>query len=162
MSKVKLLVMDVDGTLTDGRIYIGPGGEVMKAFDAKDGYGIAHLREHDVEPVILTGRESGIVAFRADELGIREVRQGVSDKVGELRAVAEKYGAAPEEIAYIGDDLNDMDCIRFAGISAAPADAAEPVRQAADYVCRCGGGRGAVREFIELLAARNAGPEGTE
>lgn len=151
MCKVKLLAMDVDGTLTDGRIYMGPQGEAMKAFDVKDGYGIAHLRRHGIEPVIITGRESDIVRRRAEELGITELHQGVSDKLAKLREAAERFGALPEQVAYIGDDLNDLPCIRFAGTTAAPADAVEPVRNAVDYVCRSRGGRGAVREFMELL-----------
>ena len=149
--KRKLLVMDVDGTLTDGRIYMGPTGEVMKAFDVKDGYGIVHLREYGIEPVIITGRESDIVRRRAEELHITELYQGVTDKLAKLREVAEKFGAAPDEIAYIGDDLNDLPCICFAGIAAAPADAVEQVKKEVDHVCRQNGGHGAVREFLDLI-----------
>lgn len=149
--KAKLLVMDVDGTLTDGRIYMGAQGEVMKAFDVKDGYGIVHLRDHGIEPVIITGRKSDIVRRRAEELHVTELYQGVSDKLAKLREVAEKFGAAPDEIAYIGDDLNDLACIRFAGITAAPADAVEQVKKEVDHVCRQNGGHGAVREFVDLI-----------
>lgn len=111
--KIKLLVMDVDGTLTDGRIYVGAQGEVMKAFDVRDGYAIAHvLPVHGIVPVIITGRSSEIVVQRAKELKITELYQGVSDKLAKLQKAAAKYGATPEEIAYIGDDLNDLPCIR--------------------------------------------------
>ena len=153
--KIKLLVMDVDGTLTDGHIYISSGGEAMKAFHVQDGYGIAHiLPELGITPVIITGRRSEIVAVRAAELNIHELYQGVSDKSAQLRAVAEKLGAAPEEIAYIGDDCNDLDCIRACGFTACPADAVPEVLAAVDYVCKKDGGRGAVREFIGEIRAR--------
>ena len=150
--KIRLFVMDVDGTLTDGRIYVGAQGEVMKAFDVRDGYAIAHiLPVHGIVPVIITGRASEIVAQRAKELKITELHQGVADKLAVLQAVAGKYGAGPEEIAYIGDDLNDLPCIRYCGLTACPADAVPPVPEAVGYVCRHSGGRGAVREFIDRM-----------
>lgn len=149
---IKLLVMDVDGTLTDGKIYMGPSGEVMKAFDVKDGYAIAHmLPEMGIVPVILTGRKSAIVENRARELGIKELHQGVSDKLVVLKAIALSYHASPEEIAYIGDDLNDLDCIEFAGFSACPADAAGEVKRKVSYICESYGGQGALREMAERL-----------
>ena len=150
--KIKLLVMDVDGTLTDGRIYVGAQGEVMKAFDVRDGYAIAHLLpEKGITPVIITGRSSEIVAQRAKELKIKELYQGVSNKLEKLQEVAACYGAAAEEIAYIGDDLNDLPCIRYCGLTACPADAVPQVLEAVDYVCTHNGGRGAVREFIDRI-----------
>ena len=152
---MKLLIMDVDGTLTDGRIYVGADGELMKAFDVKDGYGIIHLEQHGITPVIITGRESEIVRKRASELGITELYQGVSDKLTQLKRIAEKYQAIPDEIAYIGDDLNDLDCIHYCGVTACPADALEDVKRCVDYVCNRNGGRGAVREFISLLLKKN-------
>ena len=149
---IKLLVMDVDGTLTDGHIYIGADGEVMKAFHVRDGYGIAHLLPAQrITPVIITGRKSRIVEKRAEELKIAHLYQGVSDKLSQLKYVADEFHAGPDEIAYIGDDLNDLDCIRFCGRSACPADAVTAVREAVDYVCERAGGQGAVREFIDLL-----------
>ena len=150
--KIKLLVMDVDGTLTDGRIYIGENGEVMKAFDVKDGYAIAHmLPEMGIIPVIITGRESRIVENRARELKITELYQGVPNKLEKLKEVAAKYTAVPEEIAYIGDDLNDLDCIEYCGFSACPADVVDEVKKICDYVCERFAGNGAVREMIEVL-----------
>lgn len=147
--KIKLFVMDVDGTLTDGKIYMGENGEVMKAFNVKDGYAIAHmLPEMEIIPVIITGRKSKIVENRAKELGITELYQGVGDKLTQLKMVAEKYNAAPEQIAYIGDDLNDLACIEYCGLTACPADAVEEVKQKVTYVCNKNGGEGAVREFI--------------
>lgn len=150
--RIKLLVMDVDGTLTDGRIYMGSSGEVMKAFSAKDGYAIAHkFPAAGIVPVIITGRASEIVRSRAAELKITEVHQGISDKLSKLKEIAAMYDASPEEIAYIGDDLNDLDCIRYCGVTACPADATTEVIEAVTYVCRHDGGRGAVREFADWV-----------
>lgn len=151
MSSLKLFVMDVDGTLTDGRIYIGNDGEIMKAFDVKDGYGIRSLMKCGVVPVIITGRKSAIVEARCRELGIEELYQGVADKLECMMDVAGKYGVEREQIAYIGDDMNDLACLQYAGISACPADAWKPVKESASYVCRNDGGRGAVREFADYL-----------
>lgn len=147
---IKMLVMDVDGTLTDGHIYIGAEGEMMKAFHVQDGYAIAHvLPEKGIVPVIITGRSSKIVERRAAELKIQHLHQGVSDKLSKLREVAGELGIGAEEIAYIGDDLNDLDCIRCCGLTACPADAVPEILNAVDYVCERNGGRGAVREFID-------------
>ena len=153
-SNIKLLVMDVDGTLTDGCIYCSGQGELFKAFNVKDGYAIAHiLPEIGVIPVIITGRESDIVRFRASELGIKELHQGITDKLTKLKEVAEKYNCSLENIAYIGDDLNDMPCIEKCGITACPADSVPEVLPKVDYICKNNGGRGAVREFVSVIAA---------
>lgn len=149
---IKLFVMDVDGTLTDGRIYIGAQGELMKAFDVRDGYAIAHiLPACGIEPVIITGRSSEIVRQRAKELNIDLLYQGISDKLGQLKIIAEEKHISKQEIAYIGDDLNDLDCIRYCGVTACPADAVPEVQKVVDYICKHDGGRGAVREFIDRL-----------
>lgn len=149
--KIKLLAMDVDGTLTDGRIYIGADGEVMKAFDAKDGYGIALFIGWGGIPAIITGRQSHIVEHRCRELGITELYQNMDDKLGCLTGLIEKYGLNSRDVAYVGDDLSDLECMKYAGVSACPADAVTQVKNVADYVCKCRGGRGAVREFIEWM-----------
>lgn len=152
---IKLLIMDVDGTLTDGMIYMASSGEAMKAFNIKDGYAIAHmLPEMGVVPVIITGRRSRIVENRAKELGIAELHQGVTDKLGKLKEVAEKFNAASYEIAYIGDDLNDLDCLQYCGLTGCPADAVEEVKQTADYTASAIAGSGAVREFIEFIRSK--------
>ncbi|MBE6677741.1 MAG: 3-deoxy-D-manno-octulosonate 8-phosphate phosphatase [Ruminococcaceae bacterium] len=150
--KIKMLVMDVDGTLTDGCIYISPTGEAFKAFNVKDGYAIAHiLPTVGAIPVIITGRKSDIVSLRCKELGITHCYQGVSDKLSVLKELALEIGAVSEQIAYIGDDINDLDCIRFCGFTACPSDAADEVKKVVDYVCKNQGGKGAVREFIEHI-----------
>lgn len=148
---IKMLVMDVDGTLTDGKIYIGAQGELMKAFNCKDGYGIVQFIRAGNLPVIITGRESEIVKRRAEELGIKELHQGVEDKLACLKAVAEKYDVLADEIAYIGDDLNDLPCLEYCGLTACPADAISVVHKMVDYSCVKAAGEGAVREFLDWL-----------
>lgn len=149
---MKMLVMDVDGTLTDGHIYISADGEIMKAFHVQDGYAIVHiLPELGITPVIITGRSSEIVKRRAAELKIHHLHQGISDKLCKLKEVAEELGVSAEQIAYIGDDLNDLECIRYCGLTACPADAVPEVLKTVDYVCTRNGGCGAVREFIDSL-----------
>lgn len=148
---IKMLVMDVDGTLTDGKIYIGPSGELMKAFDVKDGYAIVQLTRQGVIPVIITGRESEIVKNRARELKIEELHQGVENKLECLKQIAMKHVISAEEIAYIGDDKNDLECIKFCGISAAPKNSVDEVLENVNYICKHDGGNGAVREFIEKV-----------
>lgn len=151
---IKMLVMDVDGTLTDGHIYIGAEGEMMKAFHVQDGYAIAHiLPEKEIVPVIITGRSSKIVEKRAAELKITHLHQGISDKLSKLKEVAASLGISAEEIAYIGDDVNDLDCILYCGLTACPADAVPVVRKAVDYICERNGGSGAVREFIDKFVS---------
>lgn len=150
--KIKMLVMDVDGTLTDGQIYVSADGEMMKAFHVQDGYAIAHmLPETGITPVIITGRSSKIVEKRAGELKITHLHQAIADKLCKLKEVAAELGVNAEEIAYIGDDLNDLDCIRYCGYTGCPSDAVPEVLEAVDYVCKRDGGRGAVREFIGRL-----------
>lgn len=117
---IKMLVMDVDGTLTDGRLYIGAKGELMKSFDVKDGYAIAQLKKNGIEPVIITGRKSDIVLMRAKELKITELYQGIEDKLSKLQEILLKRKILPEEVAYIGDDLNDIQCMKYCGLSGCP------------------------------------------
>ena len=149
---IKLLVMDVDGTLTDGQVYIGEQGEIMKAFDVKDGYGILQCEKLGIEPVIITGRNSLILEHRAKELGITELYQGVkSHKIDKLRAIAKQFNCTANEIAYIGDDENDLECIQYCGTSGCPSDAVDKVKKHVTYVCNRSGGHGAVREFIETF-----------
>ena len=149
---IKFLVMDVDGTLTDGKIYISPYGEAMKAFNIKDGCGIHDiLMPAGITPVIITGRTSDIVLNRCKELGITEVYQGVRDKIGKLKEITDDLKA----VAYIGDDINDLSCMKpikdAGGIVGCPADAVNSVQDMADYVAPHNGGDGAVRDFIEWL-----------
>ncbi len=157
-SKIKLLVLDVDGTLTDGKIYMGNDGELFKAFDIKDGCGIHDiLPELGIIPVIITARTSNIVLNRCRELGISECYQGVRDKLGKMRELAEKYGLecnsdnVYEEIAYMGDDIIDIKCMEHCGLIACPQNAVKTVKEISDFISDYNGGDGAVRDFIEIL-----------
>lgn len=150
--KIKLLVMDVDGTLTDGKINMGPDGEVYKSFNIKDGYAVNEmLPAAGIVPAIITGRTSPIVARRAAELHIAEVHQGQHDKLGTFRMLMEKYHCVKENVAYIGDDLLDIECMRESGLVGCPADACPQVLALAHYIAPHRGGDGAVRDFIEYL-----------
>ena len=159
---IKLLACDVDGVLTDGSITYGSGNLEIKAFNIKDGIAmkLAWLNEFPV--VWITGRRSEAVTRRADELNVR-VYQGMADKEAGLHAVAEDRGLSVEQIAYIGDDLNDLPALRIAGFAVAVADAAPEVIAAADYVTNAPGGRGAVREAVEvILRAQHRWDDGIE
>ena len=155
---IKALFMDVDGTLTDGRIYMGNGGEVCKAFNIKDGLGIAILlKQAGIEPIVITGRRSGIVENRCREIGIAELCQGVVDKLTRLRQLLEARGLQMSEAAYIGDDINDLECMvavrKGGGAVGCPADAARQVREISHFIAEHNGGDGAVRDFIEWIVA---------
>lgn len=148
---IKMLAMDVDGTLTDGKIYYGSKGEIFKAFDVRDGYRLIKCREYGIITAIITGKTSKIVEGRAKDLKIAEVHQNVPDKINVLKHLMEKYGLKREQVAYIGDDVNDIECLWYCGFSACPKDALEEVKNSVDYVCNNIGGHGAVREIIDLI-----------
>ena len=151
-TSIRLLVMDVDGTLTDGKIYQSAEGETIKAFDVKDGYGIhVLLPKHQIKSAIITGRCSPITEYRAKELNMDAVMQDISDKPAALHALSDKLQIPLSETAYIGDDLNDLDCIRLCGLSACPADAVAAIKTEVDYICNAKGGQGAVREWIDWI-----------
>ncbi|MEH7076812.1 KdsC family phosphatase [Neobacillus drentensis] len=151
LSKIKMLVMDVDGTLTDGKIYVGDNGEVFKAFNVKDGYRLINIKKYNIIPVIITGKKSEILAKRAAELKIEEVHQGIEDKLAVLGEVINRYQLTYENVAYVGDDINDIDCMKACYLKACPADAISEVLDIVDYVCKSTGGNGAVRELIDLI-----------
>jgi 3-deoxy-D-manno-octulosonate 8-phosphate phosphatase (KDO 8-P phosphatase) len=156
---VRLLALDVDGVLTDGRIYYGNAGEELKAFNIKDGLGIKMLQQAGVEVAIITGRRSAIVARRAEELGISRVIQGREDKHAALLELSSECGLTLRDCAYMGDDLPDLDAISAAGLGMTVADAATAVCAAATWQSVYPGGCGAVREACEfLLASRNPHP----
>jgi 3-deoxy-D-manno-octulosonate 8-phosphate phosphatase (KDO 8-P phosphatase) len=148
---IKLLVLDVDGVLTDGRLWYGNTGEELKAFHIQDGLGIKLLLRSGVDIAIITGRRSALVARRAKELGIRHVIQGREDKLAALETMRTELGIELEQIAYVGDDLPDLSAIRAAGLGIAVANAVAVVAEhAAHKTVRCGGD-GAVREVCELI-----------
>ncbi len=150
-ARVALLLLDVDGVLTDGGIVYDDAGREIKRFHVRDGHGIKMLQRAGVEVGIITGRTSGVVAIRAQELGIALVRQGAKDKVAAWRDIVASRGLVPEATAYVGDDIVDVPVLRSVGFAAAPADAEPYVREAADFVSSRGGGHGAVREIVEFL-----------
>lgn len=149
--RVTMVVCDVDGVLTDGRLYIGAQGEAMKAFDVRDGHGIKLLREAGIEVAILTARSSDIVARRAAELGLSQVLQGQSDKAAGFARLQADTGIAAEHCAYIGDDWPDLPCLAQAGLAATVADGCDEARAIAHWIAPAAGGRGAVRQLAEFI-----------
>ena len=150
-SAIRLLVMDVDGVLTDGGLYYGPDGEVFKRFDVKDGHGLVILRHLGIACAILTARKSKIVETRFTELGCKHIVQGAKDKAKGLAGLLAAANVTADEVAYIGDDINDLPVITQVGLSACPADARPEVLGQVHYVCKAKGGRGAVRELVEVI-----------
>ena len=152
---IKLLVLDVDGTLTDGRLYMDDKDNCLKAFDVKDGFAIVQWIKQGGIVAIITGKSSEIVRRRKEELGIQELAQGVSNKVVELNKLLEKYSLSLDEVAYIGDDINDLGVMRLVGFSACPKDAVPEVLERVNYISTQKGGRGAVREIFEKIMKEN-------
>lgn len=150
-SRVKLLVMDVDGTLTDGAMYYSERGEELKRFSTRDGMGLTLLHRSGLRTAIITSENSLIVARRAEKLKISEVILGSRDKTTTLQELARRMSISTEDIAYIGDDVNDLHAMRLSGLSACPSDAVRVIRDVAHYVCSAAGGYGAVREFAEFI-----------
>ncbi len=151
LRQIKILVLDVDGVLTDGTINIAANGELFKGFNAKDGLGISIAQRQGIPVVIMTGRRSEIVHRRAEELGIRLVMDGIKDKGMALAELCNANHINVNQVGYMGDDLNDLPAIMSGCVSFAPADASEDVLQEVDFIMNANGGRGAVREAIELI-----------
>lgn len=163
LQKIKLLVLDVDGTLTDGRIVMGQEGELAKNFHATDGLAIVAAGKVNLPVAIITGRTSNIVKHRAKELGIELLYEGVKNKATALDCLMNKCQLKAEEIAFVGDDLNDLPAITKVGWAAAPANAASEVLARVQYVAKNSGGNGAVREVVEyILKAQNKWEEVVE
>lgn len=154
---IKLFAMDVDGTLTDGGVYMDSVGGEMKRFDAQDGQGIALLLQSGVKVLFISGRYSAPTQRRAGDLKITRCLNGVSDKLTELQKFASEFGLSAEEIAYVGDDLPDIEPIRWAGLGFAVANARPQVLEAAERVTSACGGRGAVRECADIILKINDG-----
>lgn len=158
MSKIKLLFLDVDGTLTDGKIYIGNQGELFKAFDVKDGCGIHDiLPRYDIVPVIITARSSEILKHRCKELQIEHFYQGCRNKREKMIEVASKFGIFLDDknvlngTAYMGDDILDLQCMEIAELKGCPKNAVNDVLSICNFISVYDGGNGAVREFIEWI-----------
>ena len=154
--KIKFIVFDIDGTLTDASINISHSGEVLKSFNAKDGLGINLIQKLGVKAAIMTGRKSAIVLERAKELGIENVYQNIHNKAEILTEVCKKMNISLSETAFMGDDLNDFEVMQIVGFAAAPFDAAEEIKSIAHFVASKKGGKGAAREVVEyILKAQN-------
>ena len=151
LKKVKMLILDVDGVMTDGNIIMDSDGRELKNFNVRDGHGLVMIQRHGIRVAILTGRTSTVVEHRARDLKITEVYQGALNKKEIFPQILEKNSLEPEEIAYLGDDIVDIPVMRMVGFSAAVADALELVKKCADYVTVHRGGQGAVREICEML-----------
>lgn len=151
LNKIKLFAMDVDGTLTDGNIYMGNDGEMFKAFSVKDGLAIKLLKDYGIVPAIITGRNSKIVENRCQELGLTEFHQGIKNKAAKLTELMEKYNLSKEQVAYIGDDMNDLSAIKTAGITFAPADCAESLKPFIDIILTKPSGQAPVREAVDMI-----------
>ncbi|MGB8951950.1 MAG: HAD-IA family hydrolase [Candidatus Aminicenantales bacterium] len=149
--RVKMIIMDVDGTLTDGTLLVMPDGEEIKSYNVKDGMGVLLAQLAGLKVGIITGKTSAALEKRANRLKIYDLYQGVLDKKRVLDDILNKNNLAAEEIAYIGDDLGDLEVIQSAGFAAAVADAHPAVKRNSHFICKNSGGRGAVREFIEFI-----------
>ncbi|MEA2034140.1 MAG: HAD-IIIA family hydrolase [Euryarchaeota archaeon] len=150
-ARVRLLALDVDGVLTDGKIILNEAGGELKLFHVRDGSALVRARRAGLVIALISGRESEAVRRRADELGIEEVYLGARDKVSVLNALRNKYGCKPEETAFLGDDLNDLPVLEEAGFSVLVADAHPALNGAADYRLSLPGGQEAVRSLIDLI-----------
>ena len=155
LAAIKLLLLDVDGVLTDGRIIYDNQGNELKAFDVKDGHGLKLLQRAGIKVGIITGRSSAVVAHRAKELGIEILYQGALNKLGPYQEILAEQGLSDEQVAYVGDDVVDLPILRRVGFSATVADAVPEVPPRVDYVTTRPGGRGAVREICDLILRAN-------
>ncbi len=162
LAQIRLFATDVDGVLTDAGMYYSESGDEWKKFNTRDGMGIKLLQKAGLVTAIVTQERTTLVAKRGEKLTIPEVHQGVMDKLGVVREMAARHGLTLEQVAYIGDDINDLEALKAVGFSATPADGLPQVAIAVDYVCRKKGGEGAVREVIEMiLAARQSSVRST-
>lgn len=150
--KIKLLITDCDGVLTDAGVYYSDKGEELKKFNLRDGMGVERLRKLcDIDTGIMTGENSPIVTRRAEKLKITHLYLGIKDKKKCLREILASHSIQSDEIAYIGDDMNDYEVIGEVGLSASPSDGASLIKERVDYICSLPGGAGAFREFAELI-----------
>ena len=152
--QIKLFAMDVDGVLTDGGMYYSQDGEIMKKFNTRDGMGIELLRKKGIIPAIITQEDSRIVTKRAEKLKVEDIYTGIKDKLKVIEELAQKYKLSLDDVAYVGDDVNDLAVLRKVGLSFAPSDAVPTVKQVVHQVLSRKGGDGAVREAIDFVLRR--------
>ena len=158
LQRLRLFATDVDGVLTDAGMYYSESGEELKKFNTRDGMGIKLLQAAGLVTALITMEETKLVTRRAEKLAIPEVHQGARDKLAVMREMVARHGLTLQQVAYIGDDVNDLEVLNAVGFSAAPADALPAVRDAVDYVCRQKGGEGAVREVADLILEAKSKP----
>ena len=151
LKKIKMLMLDVDGVMTDGRIIMDDEGRQLKNFNVRDGHGLKIIQRYGIEVVILTGRKSEVVNHRASDLEIKEIYQGALNKKEVFQKILQKHNLAADAVAYMGDDIIDIPVLRQVGFSVAVADAVELVKKSVDYVTKNKGGHGAVRELCEMI-----------
>jgi 3-deoxy-D-manno-octulosonate 8-phosphate phosphatase (KDO 8-P phosphatase) len=151
VNRVRLVAMDVDGVLTDAGMYYSETGDELKKFNTRDGMGIKLLQIAGIITAFVTKEKTAIVERRGRKLAVPEVHQGIDDKLAVILRLAKKYRLSLDQVAYVGDDVNDLDALRAVGLSVAPADALPAVLQAVHYVCSHRGGEGAVREVADLI-----------
>ena len=151
LKKIKILVMDVDGTLTNGKVFYSKNGEELKQFSIRDGMGIELLRRADIQTGIITSENSPIVTARAAKLKIEHVILGSRNKKKDFEQLADDLKLELNEIAYIGDDINDIQVLQIAGLAACPKDSVKKVKEISDYICKAEGGDGAIRELAEMI-----------
>jgi 3-deoxy-D-manno-octulosonate 8-phosphate phosphatase (KDO 8-P phosphatase) len=156
LKHIRLLATDVDGVLTDAGMYYSETGDEWKKFNTRDGMGLKLLQKAGLITAIVTQERTRLVARRAEKLTIPELHQGVMDKLPAIRAMADRYGLNLNQVAYIGDDVNDLEALTAVGFSASPADGMPQVRAAVDYVCEKKGGEGAVREIVDMILEAQA------
>lgn len=155
MKNIKILVLDVDGTLTDGKIYVDDKDNSFKAFNVKDGFALVNWLKLGGEVAILTGKKSNIVEKRAKELGIKYIIQGSKNKKQDLKNLLKELNITFENVAYMGDDLNDLGVMKSVGFSACPKDSVQEVLEITNFISSKNGGDGAVREFLEHIMKKN-------
>ena len=148
---LQLLICDIDGVFSDGRVYMGNAGEELKAFHTRDGFGVKALLNAGIEVAVITGRQSQIVANRMQGLGVKHIYQGQDNKLVAFEQLIDRLNLTPEQVGYIGDDVIDLPVMTCCGLSVAVADAHPLVRNQADYCTRINGGFGAVRELADLI-----------
>lgn len=157
LKRIRLFATDVDGVLTDAGMYYSESGDEWKKFNTRDGMGIKLLQRAGLITAIVTQERTRLVARRAEKLAIPELHQGVMDKLSVIREMAIRHGISLQQIAYIGDDVNDIEALKAVGVSAAPADGLPQVMDVVSYVCQKKGGEGAVRELAELILQARLG-----
>jgi len=151
LQRIRLFATDVDGVLTDAGMYYAESGDEWKKFNTRDGMGIKLLQRAGIITAIVTQERTKLVARRAEKLAIPELHQGVMDKLTCIREMAGRHGLTLSQVAYIGDDINDLEALKVVGFSASPADGMPQIAAAVDYVCQKKGGEGAVREIVEMI-----------